>query len=73
MVWEWWRGGVGRGNLRVAKTPPLQSALRGGRYEGILPQAPIYAHAGPNRNGVEVDNDAARRVATSSKKRENRI
>ena len=25
--------GDGRGNLRVAKTPPLQSALRGGRCD----------------------------------------
>ncbi len=33
----------------------------------------IYAIAGINRNGIEVDNDAARRVATSSGKRGNRI
>ena len=30
-------------------------------------------HAGIIRNGVEVDNDAARRVATSFGERENRI
>ena len=33
----------------------------------------IYAHMGINGNGVEVDNDAARRVATSFEKWENRI
>ena len=40
-----------------------------------LPQVTIYAHAGINRNDIEieVDNDAARRVATSSEKRENRF
>ena len=40
-----------------------------------LPQVTIYAHAGINRNDIEieVENDAARRVATSSEKRENMI
>ena len=33
----------------------------------------IYAHAGINRNGGWGGNDAARRVATSSEKRENRF
>ena len=33
----------------------------------------IYAHMGINGNDVEVDNDAARRVATSFEKWENRI
>ena len=33
----------------------------------------IYAHAGVNGNGVEEDNDAARRVATYLENRENRF
>ena len=53
---------------KTAKTPPLQSALR-----GILPQAIVYARAGINGNGEWEDNDAARRVATSFGERENRI
>ena len=53
---------------KTAKTPPLQSALR-----GILPQAIVYARAGINGNGEWEDNDGARRVATSFGNRENRI
>ena len=53
---------------KTAKTPPLQSALR-----GILPQAIVYARAGINGNGEWEDNDAARRVATSSERRKNRV
>ena len=41
--------------------------------EGDATLTIIYAHAGINRNGGWVDNDAARRVATSSEKRENRF
>ena len=59
--------GVGRGNLRVAKTPPLQAALRG------MPPTGVYAHVGLHGEGVEGDDDAARRVATSFEKRENRF
>ena len=59
--------GDGRGNLRVAKTPPLQSALRG------LPPTIIRAHEGIIGNGVEADHDAARRIATSFGEWENRI
>ena len=62
--------GGGRGNLRVAKTPPLQSALRGDRCGYAAPIA-ICAHGGINGNGEWEDHDAARRVATSSEKREN--
>ena len=50
----------GRGNLRVAKTPPLQSALRGDRwgdYRTTIIDAP-WASMG---NGVEANNNAARR------------
>ena len=55
------------GNLRVAKTPPLQEALRG------MPSPGIYAHVGINREGVEGDDDAARRVATPFEKPGNRV
>ena len=69
--WDFWHargGGVGgRGNLRVAKTPPLQEALRG------MPPPGIYAHVGINREGVEGDDDAARRVATPFEKPGNRV
>ena len=62
----------GRGNLRVAKTPPLQSALRGDRWGDYHPR-PHLRPADINGNGMEADNDAARRVATSSEKWENRF
>ena len=65
-------GRDGRGNLRVAKTPPLQSALRGFRCDASPPTI-ICDHVGINGNGEWEDNDAAHRVATSSEKRENRI
>ena len=64
--------GDGRGNLRVAKTPPLQSALRGDRC-GYAAPIVICAHGGINGNGEWEDNDAARRVATSSERRKNRV
>ena len=64
--------GDGRGNLRVAKTPPLQSALRGDRWGDYHPR-PHLRPADNNGNGMEADNDAARRVATSSEKWENRF
>ena len=57
--------GGGRGNLRVAKTPPLQSALRGRQRDACGPTT-ICAHVGINGNGEWEDNDAAHRVATSS-------
>ena len=57
---------------KTAKTPPLQSALRGYRCGG-LPSTIICAHVGINGNGAEEDHDAARRVATSFEKRENRF
>ena len=50
--------GGGRGNLRVAKTPPLQSALRGDRCGYAAPIA-ICAHGGINGNGEWEDHDAA--------------
>ena len=63
--------GVGRGNLRVAKTPPLQPALRGGGY-GVC-RRPACTPRRYQREGVEGDDDAARRVATPFEKRENRF
>ena len=52
--------GDGRGNLRVAKTPPLQSALRGDRW-GDYRATIIYAPWASMGNGVEANNNAARR------------
>ena len=72
MVWALWRRGDGRGNLRVAKTPPLQSAFAGIPLRR-MPPTTICAHMGLNGNGEWEDHDAARRVATSSEKRENRV
>ena len=43
---------------KTAKTPPLQSALRGYRCGG-LPSTIICAHVGINGNGAEEDHDAA--------------
>ena len=37
----WRRAGDGRGNLRFAKTPPLQSALRGDRWGDYHPRPPF--------------------------------
>ena len=64
--------GDGRGNLRVAKTPPLQSALRGDRWGDYHPR-PHLRPADNNGNGMEAENDSARRAATSSRERENRF
>ena len=57
----------GGGNLRVAKTPPLQSAWAGIPLRR-MPPTTICAHMGINGNGEWEDHDAARRVATSSEK-----
>ena len=64
--------GVGgeQGDLRAAKAQPLQSAGRGGCC-GVAAPTGMYAHASINREGVKGDDDAARRVATSSEKWEN--
>ena len=45
---------------RVDCAPTVRIA--GSALRGILPQANIYAHAGINRNCIEADHDAARRV-----------
>ena len=65
--------GGGRGNLRVAKTPPLQSGVCGVDIAGSASPTIICAHMGINGNGEWEDHDAARRVATSSENRENRF
>ena len=68
-------GGEGgrRGNLRVAKTPPLQSGVCGVDIVGSAAPTILCAHMGINGNGEWEDHDAARRVATSSEKRANRV
>ena len=58
---------------KTAKTPPLQSGICG---DGIAGDYRIDHHLRPYGHqweGVKVDHDAARRVATSSEERENRI
>ena len=51
-------GGIGRGNLRVAKTPPLQSAFAGIPLRR-MPPTTICDHMGINGNGEWEGNDAA--------------
>ena len=56
---------------KTAKTPPLQSALRGDRCDvGLRPTFTPCGHQQEWRMG---GNDAARRVATSSEERENQM
>ena len=62
MVYAWrWGGGGGRGNLRVAKTPPLQAAWAGIPLRR-MPPTTICDHMGINGNGEWEGNDAVRRV-----------
>ena len=63
--------GGGRGNLRVAKPPHRRYGGEGDATHAA--PTTIYAHGGINGNGEWEDHDAARRVATSSEKRENRF
>ena len=63
--------GDGRGNLRVAKTPPLQSALRGGGCGVCRTDHHLRPH-GHQRERHEGE-ITTRRAATSSEKRENRF
>ena len=66
-------GGDGRGNLRVAKMDCAPKVGVAGRTLRGMALPDIYAHAGVNGNGLEEDNDAARRVATYFENRENRF
>ena len=72
MVCAWWRVQAGAWDLCAAKAQPLQSAGWGGCC-GVAAPTGMYAHASINREGVEGDDDAARRIATSSEKWENRL
>ena len=60
---------VGGGIFALRRPRPYSRAFAGISLRGIAAPIIIYAHAGINGNGVEADNDAARRVATSSEKR----
>ena len=62
-------GAVGGGIFALRRPRPYRR--HGGEGDATL--TIIYAHAGINRNGGWGDNDAARRVATSFEKRENRF
>ena len=67
-------GDGGRGNLRENREDPAPTVGIAGRsLRGIAAPTIIYAHAGIYGNGVEADNDAARRVATSFEERGNRF
>ena len=61
------------GKSSRCEDPAPTVSIAGRALRGYIAAGPHLRPRGPNRNGVEVDNDAARRVATSSKKRENRI
>ena len=69
------RGGMvyvycdGRGNLRVAKTPPLQSGVCGDIVAGDCRTDHHLRPCGHLREGGKANHDAARRVATSFEKR----
>ena len=58
------RGQDGRGNLRIAKTPPLQSAFAGMALRFKCGHCRLHAHTMPHVETVILYNDAARRVAT---------
>ena len=68
------RGWDGRGNLRENREDPAPTVgrLRGFRCDASPPTI-ICDHMGINGNGEWEGSDAARRVATSSKERGNRI
>ena len=65
-------GQVGRGIFALRRPRPY-SRHCGEAVVGYAALTIIYAHMGINGNDVGVDNDAARRVATSSEKWGNRI
>ena len=62
-------GGLGGGIFALRRPRPYSRAFAGISLRGIAAPTIIYSHAGIYGNGVEADNDAARRVATSSEKR----
>ena len=63
--------GMGGGIFaKTAKTPPLQSGVCG---DGIAIPMLAIAASMPHMETLILYNDAARRVATSSEKRENRV
>ena len=66
-------GGEPGGGIFALRRPRPYSGAIARRLQGLPPAIIIYAHADINRNGERGDNDAARRVATSFEKRENRF
>ena len=76
MVCAWRRGGGGAGRAGESsrcEDPAPTVGIGGEIVAGYGAPTIICAHERINGNGVEVDHDAARRVATSSEKRENRF
>ena len=61
------------GESSHCEDPAPTVGIAGRALRGYIAVGPHLRPRGPNRNGVEVDNDAARRVATSFGERENRI
>ena len=61
------------GGIFALRRPRPYSRHCGEIVGGITTPAPHLCPADNNGNGMEADNDAARRVATSSEKRENRF
>ena len=61
------------GEIFALRRPRPYSRAFAGRGLRAMPLTIIYAHAGINREGVKGDDDAARRVATSLEKWENRL
>ena len=65
-------GGMGGGIFALRRPRPYSRHGRGFRCDASPPTI-ICDHVGINGNGEWEDNGAARRVATSFEKRENRI
>ena len=61
------------GGIFALRRPRPYSRHCGEIVGGITAPTIIYAHAGIYGNGVEADNDAARRVATPFEERGNRF
>ena len=61
------------GESSHCEDPAPTVGIAGRALRGYIAVGHHLRPRGPNRNGVEVDNDAARRIATSSGERENRI
>ena len=64
---------VGGGIFALRRPRPYSRAFAGISLRGIAAPTTIYVPRTSKGNDVEADNDAARRVATSFEKQENRF